>query len=370
MARVGPKACVVDLDDACSLRLDAEGRWASLRDGDLRLRRTVDARVLRSVDRGFAPCDPAETRAAHERARDIGRRVMAALAGLPADRVHLIGERAALTAQLQLGLQWTAERFEDERRRASHAYRVAVSIVPPHRYRDLVLQPALGCPSNACSFCDLYGDRRFEVPPLAAFAAHVRAVRDLLGRAAAERDGIFFDSGSALSLPVEALEARLEVAHEVLGRRARSVAAFYDPDRGELRDARTWARLAAAGLSDATVGLETGSGALRAAVRKAPGLDRFTEVVRCMKAGGMRVAVTVLVGLGGAEAAGEHVARTAERVGTFGLDAGDIVYLSRLVGSMDEAALDQQTRDLRVALKAVTAARAGAYRLERFDYFA
>ncbi len=369
-ARVGPQACVLDHADRLTLRLDAEGRWAALRVGSERYRRTVDARVVQPHGHGWRACDDDEAARVHQRAMAAAEEFGRLWRDLPMERRNLIGDEATLLSRLAAAGTWTAARFAELRRRFSAVYPAGISIVPPHRYRDLVVQPAIGCPHNRCTFCDLYADRRFEVLAPDRFAAHLRGVVELMGAAAVERTGIFFDSGTALTLPVDALLERLQLCEDIVGKRKRGVAAFYDPDRGRQRTAADWRQLVQAGLADATLGLETGHGPLRGQVDKSADLSRFIDVARTMKAGGFRLAITVLVGLGGAESAAVHQRDTVARLAEVELGRTDLVYLSRLQGAMADDALEAQARSLRSALGEATSARVGSYRIERFDHFA
>ena len=370
VARVGPAAFVIDHADRLTLRLDAEGRWAALRYEGGRYRRTLDGRVVQSEGHGWRTCGEQEAAAVHRAAAETARELAELWRTLPAERRHMIGDAGLLAQRLKDAADWTVERHLEQRRRFHATYPTSVSIVPPHRYRDLVVQPAMGCPHNRCTFCELYADRPFEVLSPAAFADHLRAVVDLLGAAAAERDGVFFDSGTALTLPVDTLLRRLSVCDDIIGRRPRGAAAFYDPDRGKLRTVAQWRRLVDAGLADATLGLETGHQALRKSVDKSTDLDRFVDVARSMKAAGFHLAITVLVGLGGESGADLHCRDTVARIAEMGLTGADLVYLSRLEGAMAEDALTAQSRQLRHDLSQVSEARVGSYRIERFDHFA
>lgn len=375
VARVGPAACVIDHADRVTLRLDAEGRWAALRLAGGRhvagrYRRTLDGRVVQPQGHGWRTCGEPESAAVHEAAAATARELAELWRSLPAERRHLIGDGAALAQRLEAAAGWTVRRHQEQGRRFAATYPATVSIVPPHRYRDLVVQPAMGCPHNRCTFCELYADRPFEVLSPSAFAGHLRAVVDLLGAAVSERDGVFFDSGTALTLPIDSLLERLALCHDIVGRRPRGVAAFYDPDRGKLRTEAQWRRVVDAGLADATLGLETGHAPLRKSVDKSMDLERFIGVARTMKAAGFQLAITVLVGLGGEQQADAHCRDTVARIAEMGLTGDDLVYLSRLEGAMADDALTAQAGRLRADLRQVSQARVGSYRIERFDHFA
>jgi radical SAM superfamily enzyme YgiQ (UPF0313 family) len=273
------------------------------------------------------------------------------------DRAHAL---ALLGAAAGRGAAW----FADEARRAAALYPEGIPILPPHRYRDVVVDPARGCPNGGCTFCAFYKDRPFEVLDDAAFRAHLDAVRAHFGRALDAVDGVFLGSASAASIPDPVLLRRLADVAAAPG--LRGVAAFLDPDHAPRRDAARWTALRAAGLGDVTVGLETGLAPLRAEVGKSADVPRFVADIAAMKAAGLKVAVTVLLGLGGPARAEAHRDATVATLAAMPLDAKDLVYLSPLRGSMPPDALAAEVRLLRAALVGRTRARATPYPAEAF----
>ncbi|MCC7138673.1 MAG: radical SAM protein [Planctomycetes bacterium] len=347
------------------LRLDAEGRWTAWQRGGATLRRALDGRVhVRRPRRDDLLADD-DTARVHDAAARTAARLAALVAG-GGRGLATVGDVARAAAVLARAARFDAAAALRHAAAARAVWPEGIPILPPHRYRDVVVMPALGCPNARCDFCAFYRDRRFVVPDADAFARHLDALVALLGRALDATTGVFLGSGSAASAPDDVLLDRLARTDAVLGRRPRGAAAFLDPDHTARRPAARWERLRQAGLCDLTVGLETGLPALRASVHKGADLARFEGEVAAAKAGGLRVAVTVLVGLGGAAAGPAHVRETAASVARMPLDGADLVYLSRLEGSLPEAALDAQEASMRDALGAVTRARPTVYPAEGF----
>ena len=373
-ARCGPNATVVDVEDGPLLRLDAEGRWTGLKDGALRVRRTVQGTILQVVGGGFREVRAASVDGVQRRAAELAAELAETLASAGPEQASFIGARQEVVRKLTTASEWTPERHRAERERFAAAYPEPIPILPPHRYRDMVVLPALGCPNHSCSFCEFYRDRRFAVLDDAAFEAHLQAVLGLFGAAAAERGGVFLGSGAALAVPDKVLVPRLmrirEATAAAVGALPRRVAAFHDPDRGKARSVAQWRVLKEAGLVDVTVGLETGLPELRKAAGKSDDLGRFEDCVAAMRQAEVAVAVTVLVGLGGERARVEHRDRTVSALAGLPLSAADRIYLSPLAGSMAEDALRAETRAFRAALKGRTGAKVGAYLVRRFAYFA
>lgn len=340
------------------LRLDAEGRWVAWRERGALMRRTL----LGAVHVGPRPgivLAPGPARAAHGRV----------LAAVGAWRTRLraggLASEAApppgLLALLQRASDLTVAAYERHAATARSEYAEGIPILPPHRQRDLVVTPARGCPNGRCTFCAFYRERPFRVLDRADFARHLDAVAALCGADAAVRRGVFLGSASAASLGDARLLEVLAAVERRLGRRPRGVAAFLDPDHAPARTARGWGRLAAAGLGDLTLGLETGLASLRAAAGKGADLGAFGRTVAALKEAGVRVALTVLVGLGGAPAERAHRDATVAYLGGLGLGPGDRVYLCEL----DEAAGGPRRRAALApwhdALGAVTSATVAPY---------
>ena len=262
------------------LRFDAEGRFTAWHRGPTVIRRTLlgDVGVRRTGT--YEPLSPDEAlaiatsvaRRAAELEADLGRGTLEIEdGGASRDDARVALARAAA---------WNAPRHDAERMRARAVYPDGIPILPPHRYRDVVVEPARGCPNGHCSFCAFYRGRRFDVFDDDAFDAHLAEVAALCGAALASHDGVFLGSASAASIPDAVLVRRLARLDAVLGRRPRGVAAFLDPDRAPRRTAADWARLVAAGLADVTVGLETGVPALRGEAGKSGDVAAFVEGVR------------------------------------------------------------------------------------------
>ena len=365
--RVSARAAVYEIEDRLYLRLDAEGRWSAFAERGAIFRRRVDGGVVRARGRRFETLDDEGAAVVHAW---VGRRAAALLETLASGAPNSSEGDVEALARLRGAAHWSRERLLGECERFQAAYPEPIPILPPHRYLDVVLLPATGCPNHACTFCTLYRDRPFRALDDGAFDRHLSAVGALFGRALGERDGCFLGSASALSLPDPVLRRRLRRIRQVLGPLRRGVAAFLDPDRAPRRMAGDWARLSEEGLVEATLGLETGWEPLRERLGKAGDLSVFRDTVEKAKAGGLDLSLTVLVGLGQDEAEERaHLEGTAAFLRGLPLDRGDRIYLSPLVGD-GALRVRPQPRRWRDALAEVTAARFADYRIDLFAWLA
>lgn len=254
-----------------------------------------------------------------------------------------------------------------------------VAILPPDQYRALVLQLALGCSYNQCSFCTFYKGVPYRVRPLAEFAVHVQQALDYMGPALSWRRGLFLGDANAANLPFEVLAEALEYLARVFPRTLRDaegrprhplgfeqVASFLDTFSQLRRSVSEWKSLRELGLESLSLGVESGSLEVLKLLRKPGAPDHVEELVVRLKEAGVRVSVIVLAGIGG-RLAGEHVSRTAALLNRLPLGPRDRVYVSELVcepGSdyprlaaaagipvMDRLECRRQSRALRAALE-------------------
>jgi hypothetical protein len=327
--------------------VDGRGRWSTARLDGRFLRRTLDSRVIgASAVRAIVAPD-----ALHD--------TVAALAA----RFHgEIPEPA-----LALAARWDVAAHLAERARHRAAYPERVSILPPDRYGDVVVQPAVGCPSGRCTFCAFYRGSRFRALGDPELDAHLDAVVDLHGPALDGRPGVWLGSASAASLSTARLLQVLDRVRRAIGDRRRGVAAFWDPDHAPCRGSNAWRVLREAGLVRVYVGLESGHAPLRARWGKSPDLNRLRGRVEQAVAAGVAMGVMVLddVGFGG-EA---HHDDTVAELTRWPLGPGDRVFVSPLL--MDSGPTRPTARSpLAVALRASLSAQVASYNAARFEDYA
>ncbi len=178
---------------------------------------------------------------------------------------------------------------------------------PPSEADSILLQATVGCSHNGCRFCGMYRDRRFRVRTRAEITAD-------LAEAAAQAPAagrVFLCDGDALAAPQAALVELLEgirrwlpsVSRVATYANARSIAGKTDAELGELR---------ALGMRLLHVGLESGDDVTLRAMNKHGDARLHVEQGRRARAAGMRLFVTVLLGLGGVERSAAHAVATAQ----------------------------------------------------------
>ncbi len=237
-----------------------------------------------------------------------------------------------------------------------------VGILPPDQYASLVLQLTRGCAYNQCSFCSFYRQERFQIRSGSEFRAHLEAVRQVFGAGLTARRGTFLGDASAGSIPTPALLEGLKVVREAFPTpspsRLDQVGAFLDTFSSR-RSLSEWSELAAVGLRELYLGVESGSKTVLKLLRK-PGHPRLVvQLVEKLKAAGLGVNIILMTGAGGQELAREHVSSSAALLGRLPLGPGDRVYLSDLevhpesdyasagLTPLDRIACREQSREIR-----------------------
>lgn len=379
-ARVGDGFVKVEAEPDRALRVDDAGRWITARLGATTLRRKVDGGVFvarsgaaEDIGEDGPPESPWHARVA-ELAAALRDALTAARSGarplelVPDDDAEgtIAGADAALAKAAALG----PDTWVDLGRRFAEVYAEPVPILPPDRYRDLVVLPAVGCPHGVCTFCAWYQDARFRAFSDDDLRAHLDGIEELFGPGLAARDGLFLGSASGLSVADGRLLRLIDQVLERFGRPRRGIAAFLDPHHAPKRDAAAWRRLADRGLVRAVVGLETGAPALRAALGKPADLAPLAGAVTTMKAGGVGAGITVLAGATRPEDVAHHKAQTVAFLAGLDLDDRDLVYVSPLDDAPDPAAATMEANALIAALRDQTRARVSPYRVDLYRYFA
>ncbi|MFK0571532.1 radical SAM protein [Endozoicomonas sp.] len=351
---------VRQLKDGCKLeergrhisaRLNEEGFWCSFREGEFFYRRCMDGTVVRGAD-----AKPVS----NENAKIIHRQFHQWI-----KRVSLNDEVIVRSQQLPI------DSYDKQMALYRQAYPEDVSILPPDRYGDIVIQPAIGCPNRKCTFCAFYKEKPYQVLNKEAFISHLQSILHVYGQKLMSAQGAFLGSANAMALSQRRLMFCLEEIKERFGVFKREVATFADPDYSARRSSRDWEELRERGLKHIVIGLETGWGELRASLGKSGDLSKVSDTINSAKQSGMTIGLTVLTGAAPETKREMNLVNTLATIKGFDLSAKDIIYLSPLSDSghiKTEAVAEQKL--FAESLRDVTEARVVPYQMQRFQYFA
>ncbi len=180
-------------------------------------------------------------------------------------------------------------------------------IRPPSEADSILLQVTLGCSHNKCAFCGAYKDKRFAVKSedvidrdIAFAKAYCRSQRRL-----------FLCDGDALILPQDKLLRLLAKIREHLPWITR-IGSYANAKALRRKTPEQLRELKENGLGILYMGLESGDAATLARMRKAnPPEEIIAQGLKARQAG-IKLSVTVLLGLAGPERSAEHAIATGE----------------------------------------------------------
>jgi radical SAM superfamily enzyme YgiQ (UPF0313 family) len=337
----------VDEFDVCTF--DLEGRLVTSVLGGKTHRRGLDNRVLCRWRERKGTIQRRRWLSAIETGELIGRTqdfVQAALSVLeqnPPKQERIPDEeggRNEAISRLRRILSFDAAALARDSAAMSRIYR-RVSILPPDQYLALVLQATEGCSYGRCSFCSFYRDRPFRIKSLGEFSDHIREVLDFLGEGIRLRNSVFLADANALCIPRLQLLPMLGLVRDMLlplsaqqaGRASflHGINSFVDAFSKPQRTAADYEELKEYGVRRLYLGVETGCAELLRFLRKPQQPDDVVETIRTIKAGGLRIGVILLLGIGGDKFASRHVKDSLTLLNSLAWGEGDSVFLSQLV---------------------------------------
>jgi len=183
-------------------------------------------------------------------------------------------------------------------------------IRPPAEAESLLLQATLGCSHNRCAFCPAYKDKRFGFKE----PERLRQAMDHAARHMPFLRRVFLCDGDALILPQPRLEALLADIRQRLPQVTR-VNAYANAKALARKSDADLRRLRELGLSTIYLGLESGSDAVLSAMNKwGDAAEHLRQAARAHEAG-LRLSVTVLLGLAGRGGPGSPAEAHARETG-------------------------------------------------------
>jgi radical SAM superfamily enzyme YgiQ (UPF0313 family) len=182
-----------------------------------------------------------------------------------------------------------------------------VVIRPPSEADSLILQYTIGCSHNQCIFCPAYKEKRFRVRSLAEME---RDVDGCLPAFAGTRR-VFLADGDALAAPFPDLLALFSLLRSRFPKLQRI--GMYANARNILeKSSEELGRLREAGLGILYLGIESGDDELLHWMKKGATAADMIEAGQRVKEAGIKLSVTVLLGIGGTEKSAEHARLTGK----------------------------------------------------------
>jgi radical SAM superfamily enzyme YgiQ (UPF0313 family) len=176
---------------------------------------------------------------------------------------------------------------------------------PPSEANSILLQVTTGCSHNKCNFCGMYKGQRFTITPDEIIFADI----DYAGRHFPHARRLFLCDGDALILPQSKLVTLLERIKSRLPQVTR-VGIYANSKSLQSKTVEELRDLQQLGLGIAYMGLESGDDLTLAGINKGATSTEMIEMGRKAKAAGIRLSVTVLLGIAGAERSETHAVET------------------------------------------------------------
>jgi len=180
-----------------------------------------------------------------------------------------------------------------------------IIIRPPSEAESLILQITVGCSHNRCTFCPTYKAKRFRIKTF-------EEIKDAIDEAAQcgwAIERVFLADGDALIVPQPRLMEIMSYLKEKLPRLRR--VGMYANAKGILKKTQDELReLKEAGLGIIYLGVESGDQEVLERVKKGTTYEKLLQAGRMVKEAGIKLSVTVLLGIGGRERSREHAVAT------------------------------------------------------------
>ena len=178
-------------------------------------------------------------------------------------------------------------------------------IRPPSEANSILLQVTVGCSRNKCTFCGAYQGERFKIKPddiimadIAFAATHCRRQRR-----------VFLCDGDALIIPQKRLLKILAAIREQLPWVTR-VGVYANAKSLKMKSLEELKELKANGIGIAYMGLETGDDVTLKAINKGADAQLMIDMGKKARAAGIKLSITVLLGLAGRERSHVHAKET------------------------------------------------------------
>lgn len=178
-------------------------------------------------------------------------------------------------------------------------------IRPPSEADSILLQVTVGCSHNKCTFCGTYKGERFKIKPDETIMEDI----DYAAKHFKRQKRLFICDGDALIVPQKRLLKYLQEIEKKLPWVER-VGVYANTKGISMKSAEELEQLREHGLTIAYMGLESGDDVTLKAVNKGATSEKMINMGRKARDAGIKLSVTVLLGLAGRERSRIHAEET------------------------------------------------------------
>ncbi len=180
-------------------------------------------------------------------------------------------------------------------------------IRPPSEAYSILLQVTLGCSHNKCTFCGTFTDKRFTIKDNDIILSDILYA----SRHMKQQDRVFLMDGDALIIPQKRLMWILDRIREHMPW-VKRVGAYANTKGIKMKSLDDLKELKENGLGILYLGVETGDDEIREKIKKGSTAKECIEMGRRVMEAGIKLSVTVLLGIAGIEKSLEHARKTGE----------------------------------------------------------
>jgi radical SAM superfamily enzyme YgiQ (UPF0313 family) len=178
-------------------------------------------------------------------------------------------------------------------------------IRPPSEAYSILLQVTLGCSHNKCTFCGTYKDKRFTIKDDKIILGDILFASKYMKR----QDKVFLMDGDGLIIPQKRLMWILDRIKEHLPW-VKRVGAYANAKSIKMKSLDEMMELKKNGLGILFYGVETGDDELRKKIHKGSDSETCIAMGRKVKEAGIKLSVTVLLGIAGRKKSLQHAKAT------------------------------------------------------------
>ena len=180
-------------------------------------------------------------------------------------------------------------------------------IRPPSEAYSILLQVTVGCSHNKCTFCGTYKDKRFRIKDDRIILSDILFASKYMKR----QDRVFLMDGDALIIPQRRLMWILDRIREHLPW-VKRVGAYANAKRIKMKSLDELIQVRENGLGILYLGVESGDEEILKGVHKGTSAESLIKMGRKVKDAGIKLSVTVLLGIAGRQRSLRHAKATGE----------------------------------------------------------
>ncbi|RJQ67112.1 MAG: radical SAM protein [Desulfobacteraceae bacterium] len=182
-------------------------------------------------------------------------------------------------------------------------------IRPPSEANSILLQVTVGCSHNKCAFCGTYRGERFKIKSDDIIMQDIA----FAGQYCKRQRRVFLCDGDALIVPQKRLLSILQAIRAQLPWVTR-VGCYANAKSLHMKSVEELRELHANGLGIVYLGLESGDDETLKAIHKGAGVEQMIERARKAKAAGLKLSVTVILGVAGRRRSRIHAVATGRAI--------------------------------------------------------